>query len=110
MGSVRLTEAMAGLGSPTTLLLLAAALSLFTKPVFSSRIEEMLTDYHNYTELVSELESMVESYPNLARIYSLGKSTQNRELMVLQISEGVTFFRKSCRPFLLLLHPKNKKA
>ena len=50
----------------------------------------MLTDYHNYTELVSELESLVESYPNLARIYSLGKSTQNRELMVLQISEGVT--------------------
>ena len=49
----------------------------------------MLTDYHNYTELVSELESMVESYPNLARIYSLGKSTQNRELMVLQISQGV---------------------
>ena len=50
----------------------------------------MLTDYHNYTQLVSELESLAESYPHLSRIYSVGNSTENRELMVIQISEGVT--------------------
>ena len=50
----------------------------------------MLTDYHNYTELVSELESLAESYPHLSRIYSVGKSVQDRELLVIQISEGVT--------------------
>ena len=50
----------------------------------------MLTDYHNYTQLVSELESLAESYPDLSRIYSVGNSTENRELMVIQISEGVT--------------------
>ena len=58
--------------------------------VFSERVEGMLADYHNYTDLMSELDSLVESYPHLSRIYSLGKSTQNRELMVVQISEGVT--------------------
>ena len=58
--------------------------------VFSERVEEMLSSYHNYTSLMSELESLVESYPHLSRIYSLGNSTQNRELAVIQISEGVT--------------------
>ena len=58
--------------------------------VFSDRIEAMLASYHNHTSLMSELESLVESYPHLARIYSLGNSTQNRELAVIQITEGVT--------------------
>ena len=40
--------------------------------------------------LRSELESLVESYPHLSRIYSVGKSVQDRELLVIQISEGVT--------------------
>ena len=58
--------------------------------VFSDRVEGMLADYHNYTELMSELDSLVESYPHLARIYSLGNTTENRELIVIQISQGVT--------------------
>ena len=58
--------------------------------MFSDRVEEMLADYHNYTELMSELDSLVESYPHLARIYSLGNTTENRELIVIQISQGVT--------------------
>ena len=58
--------------------------------VVSDRVEELLTSYHNYTSLMAELESLVESYPHLARIYSLGNSTQNRALAVIQISEGVT--------------------
>ena len=43
-----------------------------------------------YTGLRAELESLVESYPHLSRIYSVGKSVQDRELLVIQISEGVT--------------------
>ena len=50
----------------------------------------MLADYHNYTELMSELDSLVESYAHLSRIYSLGNTTENRELIVIQISQGVT--------------------
>ena len=68
----------------------AGAFTSLSIAVFSSRIPEMLTDYHNYTQLVSELESLAESYPDLSRIYSVGNSTENRELMVIQISEGVT--------------------
>ena len=50
----------------------------------------MLADYHNFTQLESELEGLVESHPLLSRIYSLGNSTENRGLLVIQISEGVT--------------------
>ena len=50
----------------------------------------MLADYHNYTDLMSELDSLVETYPDLSRIYSLGNTTENRELIVIQISQGVT--------------------
>ena len=50
----------------------------------------MLSDYHNYTELMSELDSLVERHPQLSRIYSLGNTTENRELIVIQISQGVT--------------------
>ena len=55
----------------------------------SDRIEGMLAGYHNYTALRSEMENLAENFPHLCRLYSLGNSTQNRELLVLQISEGV---------------------
>ena len=50
----------------------------------------MLTDYHNYTQLVNELDILVEKFPDLSRIYSLGNTTEYRELIVIQISQGVT--------------------
>ena len=50
----------------------------------------MLADYNNHSSLMSELSSLVETYPHLSRIYSLGNSKQKRELAVIQISEGVT--------------------
>ena len=53
-------------------------------------MEEMLADYHNYTELVRELDGLVDRFPQLSRIYSLGNTTENRELIVIQISLGVT--------------------
>ena len=56
----------------------------------SDTVEEMLADYHNYTELVRELDSLVDRFPQLSRIYSLGNTTENRELIVIQISLGVT--------------------
>ena len=49
----------------------------------------MLTDYHNYTQLVNELDVLVEKFPDLSRIYSLGNTTEYRELIVIQISQGV---------------------
>ena len=48
-----------------------------------------LTDYHNYTQLMDELDDLIETYPNLSRLYSLGRTLEDRELAVIQISQGV---------------------
>ena len=50
----------------------------------------MLSEYHHYDDLMAELDSLVERFPDLGRIYSLGNTTQDRELIVIQISKGVT--------------------
>merc|ERR1712241_417836 len=100
MGTVTLTGAMTGLGSSPVIL---QTLLIFCTTVFSDRVEEMLADYHNYTELMSELDSLVESYPHLARIYSLGNTTENRELIVIQISQGVTEDRVRLKPMMKLI-------
>ena len=66
----------------------------------------MLADYHNYTDLMSELDSLVETYPNLSRIYSLGNTTENRELIVIQISQGVTEVKLLSLSYSPPLHPR----
>ena len=53
------------------------------------RVQPTLTDYHNYTELMDELESLVEEFPELARLYSLGQTHEGRDLAVIQLSQGV---------------------
>ena len=62
-------------------------------PVLSSESAELfepqLADYHNYTELMEELDSLVEEFPDLARLYSLGQTHEDRDLAVIQITQGV---------------------
>ena len=48
-----------------------------------------LSDYHNYTQLMDELDNLTESYPDIAKLYSLGQTEESRELLVMQISQGV---------------------
>ena len=43
--------------------------------------------HHNYSELKAFLENLNKKYPNLTRIYSIGKSIEKRELLVLEISD-----------------------
>jgi len=45
--------------------------------------------YHNYEEITNLLESLISRYPHLAKLHSIGKSVQNRDLWVLEISENV---------------------
>ena len=47
------------------------------------------THFHNYTILTSHLQNMAEKYPNLAKLHSIGKSVQHRDLWALQISDNV---------------------
>ena len=51
--------------------------------------EPKLTDYHNYTQLMEELDSLVEEFPSIARLYSLGQTHEERDLAVIQITQGV---------------------
>lgn len=43
-------------------------------------------EHHNYDRLVSALNLINVNYPNITRLYTVGKSVQGRDLYVLEIS------------------------
>ncbi|XP_045770816.1 carboxypeptidase D-like isoform X2 [Maniola jurtina] len=45
--------------------------------------------YTKYEDLVTLFDKLQTSYPELAKVYSIGKSVEGRQLLVIQISEGV---------------------
>lgn len=45
--------------------------------------------YHHYEEIKELFNKLEEQYPNLAKVHSIGKSTEGRDLLVLEISENV---------------------
>lgn len=47
------------------------------------------TSYTHYEDLQLLFRSLAQKYPNLARVFSIGKSVENRDLLVLEISENV---------------------
>lgn len=55
------------------------------------QIEDFLypPQYHNYDELTNLFGGLISTYPHLAKLHSIGKSVQNRDLWVLEISENV---------------------
>lgn len=55
-------------------------------PVFRSGAKG-LGVYHNYAGLTAELQAFVAAYPNLCRLYSLGRSVQGRELWAMLITD-----------------------
>ena len=44
--------------------------------------------YHNYDDLHNKLSFYSHQYPNITRMYSIGKSVQGRELYALEISDN----------------------
>ena len=62
---------------------------ILLSPESAELFEPQLADYHNYTELMEELDSLVEEFPDLARLYSLGQTHEDRDLAVIQITQGV---------------------
>ncbi|PSL57982.1 zinc carboxypeptidase [Saccharothrix carnea] len=46
------------------------------------------TGYHNYAEMVAELNQTVRDHPNLVTLRSIGKSYQNRDLWMIKISDN----------------------
>lgn len=45
--------------------------------------------YHHYDELAKFLHDMETQYPNIAKLHSIGKSVQNRELFAIQITDNI---------------------
>jgi len=45
--------------------------------------------YHNYEEIKILFGGLISTYPHLAKLHTIGKSVQNRDLWVLEISENV---------------------
>ena len=43
--------------------------------------------YHHYEDLRTRMAFFAHKYPNLSRLYSIGKSAQGRDLWVLEISD-----------------------
>ncbi|XP_015114508.1 carboxypeptidase D [Diachasma alloeum] len=49
--------------------------------------EEVKFKHHNYTEMEAFLMQLSGNYPSITRLYSVGRSVENRELYVLEITE-----------------------
>jgi len=63
----------------------------------------VLSDYHNYTQLMEELDTLVESYSDLSRLYILGTTVEERDIPVIQISKGVKKDRSQLKPMVKLV-------
>lgn len=48
------------------------------------------SDYHNYQEMVREIEKAAADHPNIVQKFSIGKSYEGRELWAVKISDHVT--------------------
>jgi murein tripeptide amidase MpaA len=46
--------------------------------------------YHRYEELVQDLQALAEAYPDLSRLYSIGKSYEGRDLWLIEITNHAT--------------------
>ncbi|XP_033217593.1 carboxypeptidase D-like isoform X2 [Belonocnema kinseyi] len=49
----------------------------------------ILPKYTHYEELRNLLNNLVKTYPDLAKVHSIGKSVEGRDLLVLEISKNV---------------------
>jgi len=57
-------------------------------PPSFSKTFPTLGEYHSYDQMTARLESYAENFPDLARLSSVGKSAQGRDLWVLKITEN----------------------
>ncbi len=53
----------------------------------SKAVTYPVTSYPTYAELVTALQDLSASYPNLCRLESIGKSYENRDLLFMKISD-----------------------
>ncbi|MGH3715579.1 MAG: M14 family metallopeptidase [Micromonosporaceae bacterium] len=63
--------------------------------------------YHNYAEMVAEVDAVVAAYPSIARKVVLGKSYENRDIIALKISDNVAV--DEAEPEVLFTHNQHAR-
>ena len=59
---------------------------------------EDVSKYHSYEEALATFQQYESQYPDLAKMHSVGKSVQGKDLLVLQITKGVQKEREVGKP------------
>jgi len=54
-----------------------------------SQLTGKTNDYHTYQEVIDFLVSLESQFPGLCKLYSIGKTVENREMWILKISDNV---------------------
>lgn len=69
---------------------LALPLSLTPQPAQAQRADIAFDHNHTFSEVVEYLEAVVEAYPTLTKLHTIGQSYQGRDLLVLEITNQRT--------------------
>ncbi|MCP2604865.1 M14 family metallopeptidase [Candidatus Aminicenantes bacterium AH-873-B07] len=60
--------------------------------------------YHSYTELERDLFNLEQSYPEIAKIFDIGDSWENRNIYAIKISDNVEFDEDEAEVFFVGCH------
>lgn len=61
-------------------------------------------DYHSYQEVETELITLEESYPRLAKVYDIGDSLEKRNIYALKISDNVSMDEEEAEVLFIGCH------
>jgi carboxypeptidase T len=64
---------------------LTATIAAAAEPNFPAKDSR----YHNYPEMVAEIQAVAKAHPNIVRVFSIGKSYEGRDLWAAKISDNV---------------------
>jgi hypothetical protein len=61
-------------------------------------------DYHSYLELETDLQALERSYPQMARLFTIGVTLENRRIYALKISDNVALDEEEAEVLFLGCH------
>ena len=69
----------------------AATLGTFTAPPPAAAADFPAKDalYHNYAEMVAEIQAVEAAHPDIVDVFSIGKSYQGRDIWAVKVSDNV---------------------
>jgi carboxypeptidase D len=50
--------------------------------------DDKLFVHHNYEDMKKMMETYAAKYPKISRLYDIGKTTENRDMLVMEISDN----------------------